>query len=251
MIESRVVIANDDFSKELGVRAGIGSKSFSDPRTAAFSSGSLDAIVDWSNGDEVGLIDSMNVNLPVVGQAGRLAMAVLNPDYMLELELSAMQAEGRGEVISSPRIVTSDQATASIEQGVEIPYQQSTSSGATNVAFKAAVLSLEVTPQITPDDRVIMDLAVNKDSESPRKVLGVPSIDTRKINTQVLVSDGETVVLGGIYEQLNNYGKDEIPFFGRLPIIGALFRHTENIEKKNELLIFVTPKILKGDLAMQ
>lgn len=260
LIESRVVIANDDFSKELGVRAGLQEVSNINLDTGVsfgsngvgYASGSLEGIGSITEDSKMLLnAEGLNVDLPVIGQAGRFAYAVLGADYLLSLELSAMQAEGRGEVISSPRVVTSDQNKARIEQGVEIPYQQATSSGATNVSFKSAVLSLEVTPQITPDDRVIMDLLVNKDSESPLKVLGVPTIDTRKIETQVLVNDGETVVLGGIYEQTTSEGRDEIPFFGSLPVIGNFFRHTTNIEKKNELLVFVTPKILKGDLAMQ
>ena len=155
-----------------------------------------------------------------------------------------MQEEGRGEVISSPRVITSNQKQATIEQGTEIPYQEASSSGATSVSFKEAVLKLDVTPQITPDDRIVMDLEVNKD-EVGEIFLGVPSIDTRSVKTQVLVDNGETVVLGGIYEQTKNYGVQRVPFFGDLPYVGALFRNTFNEDRQRELLVFVTPKIVK------
>ena len=145
---------------------------------------------------------------------------------------------------SSDLVVTANGHKALIEQGVEIPYQQASSSGATNVAFKKAVLSLEVTPQITPDNRVIMDLKVNKDSVG-EIYFGVPSIDTREVQTQVLVSNGETIVLGGVYEQVKSSEVDRVPFFGDLPLIGALFRQSRERDEKSELLIFVTPKILK------
>jgi len=160
------------------------------------------------------------------------------------MELSALQSEGRGEVISNPRVITSNQKEAVIEQGVEIPYLQATSSGATSVAFKKAVLSLQVTPQITPDDRIIMDLRVNKDSVG-QVFNGVPSVDTREVKTQVLVNDGDTVVLGGIYEQTLSDELVGVPGLMNLPIIGAFFRETRKVNDKAELLIFVTPKIVR------
>jgi len=155
-----------------------------------------------------------------------------------------MQAENRGEIISSPRVITSNQKEAVIKQGVEIPYLQASSSGATNVQFRDAVLSLRVTPQITPDDHIILDLAVNKDSVG-EVFAGVPSINTREVSTQVLVDNGETVVLGGVYEQTRNFQADKVPFLGDLPVAGALFRTTRKVDDKSELLIFVTPKIIK------
>ncbi|MBI5450184.1 MAG: type IV pilus secretin PilQ [Gammaproteobacteria bacterium] len=259
LIESRVVIANDDFSRELGARFGV-----SQVADMAALNGNLagtGAVTGSLTGTETivtgaappfnisgslpALNDRLNVSLPVIGQAGRLALAILGGDYMLDLELSAMQAEGRGEVLSNPRVVTSDQNEAIIEQGVEIPYQQASSSGATNVSFKKAVLSLKVKPQITPDKRVIMDLDINKDSESGKTVLGVPSIDTRHLTTQVLVNNGDTIVLGGVYEQVTTDSLDKVPFFGDLPVIGAMFRHTVKKDNKAELLVFVTPKILE------
>ncbi|RMD79299.1 MAG: type IV pilus secretin PilQ [Gammaproteobacteria bacterium] len=261
LIESRIVIANDDFSRELGMRFGA---------TAARKNGN-DGLVSFSGSAEgndalvnkaltnigstgqplpVGvpaLGDRLSVSLPVQNPAGRFALAILGKDYLVDLELSALQAEGRGEIISSPRVITANQKAALIEQGVEIPYQQATSSGATSVEFKKAVLSLEVTPQITPDDRIIMDLKVSKDSVG-EIFQGVPSINTREVNTQVLVDNGETVVLGGIYEQTRNHQASKVPVLGDLPVVGALFRSTLRENKKAELLIFVTPKILKEGL---
>jgi type IV pilus assembly protein PilQ len=195
------------------------------------------------------------VNLPVGNPAGRIAMAVLGNSYIVDLELSAAQAEGRGEIISSPRVITANQKEATIEQGVEIPYQEGSSSGATTVAFKKAVLSLKVTPQITPDSRIILDLAVNKDSVGqlvPSGNLGgtIPSIDTRKIITQVLVNDGETVVLGGIMETEKRETENGIPYLASIPVFGHLFKTKTNIANKRELLIFVTPKILRESVAV-
>ncbi|MEX0615886.1 MAG: type IV pilus secretin PilQ family protein, partial [Methylophaga sp.] len=250
LIESRIVIANNDFSKELGVRFGASGQS----RTlGAGTSGNLNSLeVNPNNNDNIQPIqtplggDGLNVNLPVANPAGSVALALakLPLGMILELELSAMQEEGRGEVISSPRVITSNQKQATIEQGTEIPYQEASSSGATSVSFKEAVLKLDVTPQITPDDRIVMDLEVNKD-EVGEIFLGVPSIDTRSVKTQVLVDNGETVVLGGIYEQTKNYGVQRVPFFGDLPYVGVLFRNTFNEDRQRELLVFVTPKIVK------
>ena len=251
LIESRIVIANNDFSKELGVRFGASARS----RTlGAGTSGNLEDLnVDPNNSNLIeptrdGTLggDGLNVNLPVTNPAGSIALALakLPMGLILELELSAMQEEGRGEVISSPRVITSNQKQATIEQGTEIPYQEASSSGAPSVSFKEAVLKLDVTPQITPDDRIVMDLEVNKD-EVGEIFLGVPSIDTRSVKTQVLVDNGETVVMGGIYEQTKNQGVQRVPFFGDLPYVGALFRNTFNEDRQRELLVFVTPKIVK------
>ena len=175
-------------------------------------------------------------------------MAVLDSDYIVDLELTALQAEGRGEIVSTPRIITANQKEARIEQGVEIPYQESASSGATTTQFKKAVLSLTVTPQITPDNNIIMDLLVSKDNVgelTPSATGGlVPSIDTRSVETQVLVSDGQTVVLGGIYETERRETVNKVPWLGDIPGLGFLFRSTNNVSNKAELLIFVTPRIL-------
>jgi type IV pilus assembly protein PilQ len=174
---------------------------------------------------------------------------LLGSDYIVDLELSAAQAEGRGEIVSSPRVITSNQREASIEQGVEIPYQESASSGAATISFKKAVLALKVTPQITPDNRIILDLNVKKDSVGQVIVtsggVNVPSIDTREISTQVLVNDGQTVVLGGILETERRDSETKVPYLGDVPVLGRLFKTTRKENDKRELLIFVTPKILR------
>lgn len=252
LIESRIVIANNDFSKELGVRFGASGRSGT---LGAGTSGTLDGL-EVRNDDIVSptllgndpraLGQDLNVNLPVANPAGTVALALakLPLGMILELELSAMQQEGRGEVVSSPRVITSNQRQATIEQGTEIPYQEASSSGATSVSFKEALLKLDVTPQITPDDRIVMDLEVNKD-EVGEIFLGVPSINTQSVRTQVLVDNGETVVLGGIYEQTKADQSSRVPFFGDLPYVGILFRTDLKIDQQSELLIFVTPKIVK------
>ena len=257
LIESRIVIANDDFSKELGVKFGT-TKVQQDGGDLNFISGThtgtdtmvndaLENIADTGTPYPVQIPSAnnrLNVNLPTSTSTGTLALALLSGNTLIDLELSALQLEGKGKIVSNPRVVTANAHKALIEQGVEIPYQEATSSGATSVSFKKAVLSLEVTPQITPDNRVIMDLKVNKDSVG-QIFFGIPSIDTREVQTQVLVSNGETIVLGGVYEQIKSHEVDRVPFFGDLPLIGALFRQTRETDEKSELLIFVTPKILK------
>lgn len=261
LIESRIVIANDDFSKDLGVRFGVTNVQKNGNSGVVSVSGSAtgnDTVVGsaLTNLTTTGqpfpvtmplLGDRLNVSLPVTSPAGRIGLAILGRNSLVDLELSALQAEGRGEVISNPRVITANQKEALIEQGVEIPYQEASSSGATSVSFKKAVLSLKVTPQVTPDDRVIMDLSVNKDSVG-EVFGGVPSINTRKVETQVLVNNGETVVLGGIYEQTRSRDVSKVPLLGDLPFVGALFRKTSQVDDKAELLIFVTPKILKESL---
>ena len=190
-----------------------------------------------------------NVNLPVASPAGSIALAILGNDYLVDLELSALQAEGDGRVVSTPRIVATNQREARILQGTEIPYQESASSGATTVSFKEAVLSLTVTPQNTPDDRIIMDLTVTKDSVGEEVPSGqggfIPSVDTRELVTQVVVADGETVVLGGVYETELRNTTNKVPGLGNIPGLGYLFRSKSTTNNNAELLIFVTPKILR------
>lgn len=251
-IVSRIVIASSDFNKELGIRFGTSRNSVPANGEGTITTGNLNAVTDILNGDPIELNDRMNVNLPTTGASfGTLALALAKLPFgtLLELELSSLQAEGRGEVISTPRVLTANQKEAFIEQGVEIPYEQATSSGATSIAFKKAVLSLLVTPQITPDDRIIMDLTVNNDTVG-ELFSGIPSIDTREVNTQVLVNNGETVVLGGIFEQITREDVAKVPFFGDLPGIGRLFKRTNTEDDKSELLIFVTPKIIKEGIAL-
>lgn len=265
LIESRIVIANDDFSRDLGVRTGFtkirpnGSDGFvgtsgTYSSTDTMVSSALDNLASSGTPYPIeiptGSTNRLNVNLPVINPAGSIAFAILGSDYLVDLELSAMQKEGEGEVISNPRVVTSNQKQAQIEQGVEIPYQEATSSGATSVSFKKAVLSLTVTPQITPDDRVILDLDVSKDNVG-EVFNGIPTINTRNVQTQVLVDNGDTVVLGGIYEQVWYDEVDKVPFLGDIPVLGYLFKTTRKKDDKAELLIFVTPKILKDGLLSQ
>lgn len=257
LIESRIVVADEDFSKDLGVKFGY---SFIDNQADVADGELFTSIGGKRPGDtEFGGTTSFHtddqenfiVDLPVANPAASLGLAVGRiGSYLLQLELSALQAEGRGEVVSSPRVITANQKEAVIESGTEIPFQQAASSGATAVAFKSAVLGLRVTPQITPDDRIIMDLQVNQDTVG-QVFAGVPSIDTNTITTQVLVENGETVVLGGVFEQNNRTDIQRVPFFGELPYLSWLFKNSAVQSNKSELLIFVTPKILKDTLAVQ
>jgi len=289
MIESRIVIANNDFARDLGVRFGIsgstgsGPKPIRDPQTGE--------VVNWTSGDtqlltagglpgnlstfnyqrggfgrsvETGAPfnsaienpagsgnDALMVNLPVPTPSGAVNFLIGKVgSYLLQLELSAMQREGRGEIVSSPRVITSDAHQATIKVGQEIPYQSVSANQGTNVQFKEAVLQLDVTPQITPDDRIIMDLKVNKDApDFTRTVLGQPPVDTRSVETSVLVDNGETVVLGGVYEREKTYQREQVPWLGDIPVLGRLFKLEQRQDNNSELLIFVTPKILKGDIA--
>ena len=261
-IESRIVIVNDDYSRELGVRFGstIVKGNSSDGLVSVTGTGTGSDEIIGSALDNlaatgqpfpvtVAPIDQRyNVNLPVANPAGSIALAILDSDYLVDLELSALQAEGAGEIYSTPRVIVSNNSQARISQGVEIPYQESSSSGATTTQFKEAVLSLTVTPQITPDNRIIMDLFVTKDSVGevvPSATGGfVPSIDTRDVETQVLVNDGETVVLGGIYETESRDTYSKVPVLGDIPGLGYLFRSRNSVNNRAELLIFVTPRIL-------
>lgn len=262
LIESRIVLANDDFSRELGVRFGASARNERDGSSRRERIGGTlpGGVAQPGTGfpaetDGPGLLtgtefrEGQLVDLPVTNAAGAVGLSVGRiGDRLLQLELSALETEGRGEIVSSPRVITSNQRTASIKQGVEIPYQEATASGATNVSFQEAVLSLDVTPQITPDNRVIMDLEVSKDTIG-EVFLGVPSIDTQSVTTQVLVDNGETVVLGGIYERDRRDQVSRVPFFGSLPAIGWLFRNNLRIDENSELLIFVTPRILDESLS--
>jgi type IV pilus assembly protein PilQ len=254
LIESRIVIAQNNFSKSLGVKFGLNKETNFNGGNNIVSVGGTRLGNPLTGGG--GVIDpgttgadGLLVDLGVAGASSGIGLALGKVgSYMLNLELSAMEAEGQGEVISSPRVLTSNQKSAYIESGTEIPYQESTSSGATSTSFKKAVLRLQVTPQITPDDRLIMDLKVNKDSVSEITVNGEPAIETNEISTQVLVDDGETLVLGGIYEQEKFKQIDRTPFFGELPLVDWMFKKTVDQDDRAELLIFVTPKIIKEEL---
>ncbi len=269
MIDSRIVIANDDFTKELGVRygfAGVQSNGENGLISLTGSASGNNTVVNSALANIRGtgqpfptaapsLSDRLGVNLGAAEATSRVALAILGQDYLLDLELSALQAEGRGEILSNPRVITTDRKAAVIRQGREVPYQERSGDGEVTISFKEALLELNVTPQITPDNRVIMDLIVTKNEvgELIADGLGgfVPTIDRREVQTQVLVNNGETVVLGGVFEQLTFKDVDKVPFLGDLPGIGNLFKKTRNQNTKLELLIFVTPQIVTGGLAQR
>ncbi len=261
MIESRLVLAVDTFSKALGARFGV--QSATRPgnnvlsiggtlNTSAANPGVIGTTGGTTNANATANTGGLNSNLPVANSFGNIAFSLfrLPAGLLLNLELSALESDRRGKVVSSPRVTTANQQTARIASGVEIPYLQASSSGAANIAFKKAELSLEVTPQITPDDKIIMDLEVRKDSPGD-VVAGVPAINTQNVKTQVLVSNGETAVLGGIFEQTQNNAVDKVPFFGDIPIIGNVFKRRTRQDDKSELLIFITPKIMDESLSLR
>jgi len=265
MIESRIVIADDKFSRELGARFGIGAGLSSNGRNVGISS-NLGSISNASTTGPVGsggiargaLPDgALNVNLPVAGAAGALGLTFLNlgNGNVVNLELSALEADNRGKVVSSPRVITADKRKATITQGTEIPYLTQAASGGLTISFKAAILSLEVTPQITPDDRIIMDIEIRKDSVGQLVAVAtlgtVPSIDTKFLKTQIVVDNGDTAVLGGVFEQLSRTDVTKVPFLGDLPFVGNLFKTTRKQEDKTELLIFITPRIIKDQLTIR
>nr|WP_225917926.1 type IV pilus secretin PilQ family protein [Neiella holothuriorum] len=252
-IESRVVTILDTVSEDIGVRWGI-TNTFDAGSGNGSTSGSLEGADDANNGIVPSIADRLNVDLPVANPAGSIAFQVakLADGTIIDLELSALEVENKGEIIASPRITTANQKPAYIEQGVEIPYEESTSSGATNIEFKKAVLSLRVTPHITPDNRIILDLVITQDTqgeEVPTSTGGsAVAIDKQEIGTQVLVDNGETVVLGGIYQQTTSKSVSKVPILGDLPAVGWLFRNTSESNEKRELLIFVTPRIITETL---
>jgi type IV pilus assembly protein PilQ len=265
LIEARIVIVNNDFERDLGAVFGFTSVNKNGNSGLVTTSGSAagtDQIIGsaLTNSATTGSIypvsiptgaaaaNRYNVNLPVSSPAGSWALGILGNNFIVDLELSAAQAETQANIIASPRVITANQKEASIEQGVEIPYQQSASSGATTIQFKKAVLSLKVTPQITPDNRIILDLDVRDDAVGTVVVasggVNVPSIDTREIATQVLVNDGQTVVLGGILTTTQREVDTKVPYLGDIPVLGHLFKNTAHTDDKDELMIFITPKIV-------
>ncbi|MGB2815978.1 MAG: type IV pilus secretin PilQ [Burkholderiaceae bacterium] len=241
LIEARIVEASDKFSRNLGVRLGFGKVNNESVIGGQNLFGTLP-------GSSVSTIPS-NVNLPASGingfNPGQFNLTLFNSSLtrLVNLELNALEADGLGKIISSPRVVTADKVKATIEQGTEIPYQQATSSGATSVAFRKAVLKLEVTPQITPEGAIFLDVKVNKDSVGVQTISG-PSIDTKNVQTQVLVENGGTVVLGGIYEQQQRTDVTKVPLLGDLPVVGYLFKNTATINDRTELIIFITPRVI-------
>jgi type IV pilus assembly protein PilQ len=263
LIEARIVIVSDTFERDLGARLGLTGFTTAGAGSLISVSGTnvgTDTMIQSVLPSATGTLPSGNVqlptldnryqvNLPAANTNGSIGLSILGGKHLLDLELSAAQNEGKSETVSSPRVITANQKQATIMQGVEIPYQESASSGATTTQFKNAVLSLKVTPLITPDNRVILDLDVADDSVGQQVTSAtggsVPSIDTREIITQVLVNDGQTVVLGGILDTTKTRQANKVPFFADIPVLGHLFQSTTNINNKTELLIFITPKILR------
>jgi type IV pilus assembly protein PilQ len=263
MIEARIVEANDTFSRNLGVRLGYhdngptpGHGVFGSNQTRFDAGGGL-ADTGFHTGQSATTPDFLNdassVNLPAAGlngfNAGQFSFILFNSamTQFLNLEINALEADGKGKVISSPRVLTADQVEAVIEQGTEIPYQQATSSGATSVSFRKANLALKVKPQITPDGNIIMTLDVNKDQPGTTTPAGV-QINTKHVKTEVLVENGGTVVIGGIYEQSDRTDITQVPLLGDIPVVGYLFRNKATSTSKTELLVFITPKIVNDRL---
>ncbi|BCA95912.1 pilus assembly protein PilQ [Legionella antarctica] len=261
LIEARIVEVSKDFSQDIGIRWGIsrsptlsGSLAGANQMQQAVATANVAPFAAAAN--VTPFTDRLNLDL-IAAPANLanpatlgIALAKINDNILLDLELSALESEGRAELISSPRLITINQQAALIESGQEIPYQEATSSGATAVAFKKAVLSLKVTPQITPDNKILMDLQINQDTASPQTFNGVPAILTKEIQTNVLVNNGQTIVLGGIYTQDKTKTINRIPFFGELPVVGVLFRNKQVGINNNELLIFITPKIITNSLSI-
>jgi type IV pilus assembly protein PilQ len=264
LIESRIVIARDDYRKEIGSRFGVTAVAEPGSNGLVTTSGTQTATQDLVSSQPLAIgeinpstnsIDRYNVNLPTPGgRSGGIGLAILGADFLIDLELSALQEEGRGEIISTPRVITANGKKAFVEQGREIPYLEASSSGATSISFKKAVLSLTVTPQITPDNRILMDLDVTNDAQGQNVALGLgtaPAIDTRRLSTQVLVKTGDTVVLGGVFEQTTSDDRSKVPLLGDIPLIGRLFSNDRRNNSKRELLIFVTPKTLQEGLTVE
>lgn len=277
LIEARIVAANANYSKQLGVKWGGGALKDNGAQLLKYG-GSSETLTELQNGfadatndivippnatpaqlrnlfapDPTGFsITDTTANVVDLGVAGQgvtsFGVGITASSYILDLELSALQTDGHAEVVARPKVITADKSTAMIESGIEIPYQEATSSGATSTSFKDAVLKLEVTPQITPDNRIIMDLNVKQDTVAQLTVGGAPAINTNEVETKVLVDNGQTVVLGGIFQTDKTISSTKTPFFGDLPYVGRLFRRDSERDDKTELLIFITPRILKDSI---
>jgi type IV pilus assembly protein PilQ len=264
MIESRIVIADDTFARDLGVKFGAGKQGVLDGNKG-FAVGGTGTQGTLSNTDgSLGTLKDSLVDLGIKGTpTGALAMTLVKgADYVLNLEVQALQTNGRGESISNPRVMTMNRCSARIVQGVQVPYVTlpATAAAGTStttvptVTFKDATLALNVTPQITPSGSVLMNLVIKKDNVNEAASVGLNGnkvLDKREIQTSVLVEDGETIVLGGVYEDNDSQTKNKVPFFADLPLIGDLFTNVSNKNNKKELLIFVTPKIIKDNRAEQ
>jgi len=250
LIEARIVRATTDAVEELGIQWGGGYFDLNGRNLTRVggSQQTLSELTDIANGtgDSITFPGALAVDLGVNrANTSSVAIGFGTDSFLIDLELSAFESDGRGEIVAQPKVITADRQKARIKSGEEIPYQEASSSGATSVSFKEAVLSLEVTPQITPDGNIIMDLIINQDTRG-QVTAGIPSIDTNEIETQVLVGNGQTVVLGGIFTSEKSTTLTKTPFLGDIPYIGELFRKTENTQQRSELLVFITPKLLKG-----
>ena len=256
-IEARVVSANNNFSEHLGVRWGGGGHTRRGRRHLKVG-GSLQTLSELQNivADAEGARRAIShpgdlvADLGVAEQgASSIGFGLTGPGFLLDVELSALEAAGEAEIIARPTVVTTDKRTATIETGVEIPYQEATHAGGTSISFKDAVLQLEVTPQVTPDDRIVLDLAIKQDTVG-KIYYGVPSINTTRIVTRAMVDDGETVVLGGIFQTDKHHATTRTPLLGGLPIIGRLFRRTLQRDDKQELFVFLTPEVVRATAAL-
>ncbi|MCZ6889915.1 MAG: type IV pilus secretin PilQ [Gammaproteobacteria bacterium] len=254
LIESRIVNANSNYSEQLGIRWGGGAIKSNGASVLKYG-GSLDTLNELQNiisdpgSTAISSPNDLIVDLGVSGEgASSFAIGITGGGYLLDLELSALATAGHAEIVARPKVITADKQTASIESGVEIPFQEASSSGATSTSFKEAVLKLEVTPQITPDERIIMDLKVNQDTVG-QIFNGVPSINTTEISTRVLVDNGQTIVLGGIIQTDKNVSTTKTPFLGDIPYIGRFFQRRIERDDKQELLIFITPRIIQDTLS--
>lgn len=250
MIEARIVEASDSFGKSLGARLGYSDKSGGSSVLGTNLQGLIGSTSTPGSTDTTGYFSNLPATPTTGRQVGLLSFILFNRDAtrFLNLELSALVSDGRGQILSNPRVVTADKQEASIEQGTEIPYSTIDRNGRTSTSFKKAVLALKVKPQITPDGNVLMDLLVNKDSMGVNTSAG-PTIDTKNVKTQVLVEDGGTVVVGGIYTQDDRVSEDRVPFFGDLPYIGSMFKTKTSSRDSREMLVFITPKVV-GDRRM-
>ncbi|WP_445180071.1 type IV pilus secretin PilQ [Pseudomonas sp. McL0111] len=243
MIEARIVEANVDYDKSLGVRWGGSIQNKGNWNTSGVSNGTSSTIGTPGSTST----NSPFVDMGTIGNTSGIGIAFITDNVLLDLELTAMEKTGNGEIVSQPKVVTSDKETAKILKGTEIPYQEASSSGATSVSFKEASLSLEVTPQITPDNRIIMEVKVTKDEpDYLNKVQDVPPIKKNEVNAKVLVNDGETIVIGGVFSNTQSKVVDKVPFLGDVPYLGRLFRRDVVSEKKSELLVFLTPRIMNN-----
>ncbi|MEE8056528.1 MAG: type IV pilus secretin PilQ family protein [Pseudomonadales bacterium] len=268
LVEARIVIANSSFDKELGVEWGAaGINAVNSGEDLLFFGGNTNSVInsinsvaqatlDIANGDDLSepilIPEALNVDLGVANPTGSLAIGFVNKDVQLQMELNALESQGRGEIVSQPKVITGDKQEAEIKSGSEVPYQESSANGETTISFKEAVLKLKVKPSITPDDRIIMELEINQDSVGDLVPSGnggvVPTIDTTALTTKVLVGNGETVVLGGVFRTVDVTSESKVPFLGDIPYLGRLFSSTSITQEKTETLIFITPRILADTL---